>query len=283
MPLPAPFLHLTDRVTLRQSAHWQTNSGLLRGQNGYLLVDPGILKAELEEIADFVAPTGVCLGLSTHAHWDHLLWHPRFGLAVPRFASEATVARIQTSHVSLLDEMAAFERSCCSGEPQWQRDLLFHEQPLPPGNDVFDGIPCRLIPLPGHSTGQCGLYFPSEGVLFSADTLSDEEVPTLESSAEDIPPYLNSLDALEAQLTCVKYLVPGHGSVADPAGALQRLVADRAYLRRLEQLQPVELSGNLDELARRVLLDVHETRARTPAGWAMHRENIRLLSTASGA
>ena len=45
------FTRLTNRVAVHQSAYWHTNSGLVRTAEGYILVDPGILKAELDAIA----------------------------------------------------------------------------------------------------------------------------------------------------------------------------------------------------------------------------------------
>jgi len=271
------FLSLTPRVTLHQSAHWHTNSGMIRGEQGFILVDPGILKAELEEIADFVAPSGVSLGLATHAHWDHLLWHSRFGFAAPRYASEVTVARIQTSQGTLLEEMAAFERSFCLGETQWERDLLFLERPLPPGEHVLDGLPCQLIPLEGHSAGQCGFYFAGEGVLFCGDTLSDEEVPTLSVGPQDLAHYQQSLDFLAGLAAGARWIVPGHGQLANPAEALRRLDSDHAYLEKLSKLGPVDLEGDLNALGARILEELAEKRADSEAGWLMHLENLALL------
>ena len=57
---------------------------------GLILVDPGIDGADLDELADDVDRLGlpVVAGFSTHRHWDHLLWHSRFG-DVPRYATAA--------------------------------------------------------------------------------------------------------------------------------------------------------------------------------------------------
>ena len=48
-----------------------------------LLVDPAWDPDELAAIADLLDAHGlrVVAGVSTHAHHDHLLWHPRFGTA----------------------------------------------------------------------------------------------------------------------------------------------------------------------------------------------------------
>ena len=53
-----------------------------------ILVDPGIDGSDLNQLADDLDWLGipVVAGFSTHPHWDHLLWHSRFG-DVPRYAT----------------------------------------------------------------------------------------------------------------------------------------------------------------------------------------------------
>jgi len=58
-----------------------------------LLIDPGWESDELDALARSLAERGLLpvAGLATHAYYDHLLWHPRFG-DVPRWASAATTS-----------------------------------------------------------------------------------------------------------------------------------------------------------------------------------------------
>src|SRR5215203_2190779 len=81
---------VADGVWVRQSEWVWSNAIVVRGDGGLILVDPGIAGADLEELADDVDRLGlpVVAGFSTHCHWDHLLWHPRFG-DVPRYATAA--------------------------------------------------------------------------------------------------------------------------------------------------------------------------------------------------
>src|ERR1700678_2050849 len=81
---------VADGVWVRQSAWVWTNSIVVRTEGRLILVDPGIDGSELTELADDVGRLGlpVVAGFSTHPHWDHLLWHPRFG-EVPRYATSA--------------------------------------------------------------------------------------------------------------------------------------------------------------------------------------------------
>jgi len=81
---------VADGVWVRQSAWVWSNAIVVRGEGGLILVDPGIDGSDLTQFADDVDRLGlpVVAGFSTHPHWDHLLWHARFG-DVPRYATPA--------------------------------------------------------------------------------------------------------------------------------------------------------------------------------------------------
>ena len=81
---------VADGVWVRQSEWVWSNSIVVRGASGLILVDPGIEGSELNQLADDLDRLGtpVVGGFSTHPHWDHLLWHARFG-DVPRYATSA--------------------------------------------------------------------------------------------------------------------------------------------------------------------------------------------------
>src|SRR4029453_16131102 len=79
---------VADGVWVRQSEWVWSNAIVGRGGDGLILVAPGIDGSDLDELADDVERLGipVAAGFSTHLHWDHLLWHSRFG-DVPRYAT----------------------------------------------------------------------------------------------------------------------------------------------------------------------------------------------------
>jgi glyoxylase-like metal-dependent hydrolase (beta-lactamase superfamily II) len=69
---------VADGVWVRQSAWVWTNSIVVRGEDGLILVDPGIDGSELNQLADDLDRLGVPVvaGFCTHPHWDHLLGMP---------------------------------------------------------------------------------------------------------------------------------------------------------------------------------------------------------------
>jgi glyoxylase-like metal-dependent hydrolase (beta-lactamase superfamily II) len=58
-----------------------TSTAVLSAGGQALLVDPCWTPGELERLATLLAARSVTVsaGWSTHAHHDHLLWHPAFG------------------------------------------------------------------------------------------------------------------------------------------------------------------------------------------------------------
>src|SRR4051812_14132570 len=81
---------VADGVWVRQSEWVWSNAIAVRGEGGLILIDPGIDGSDLDQLADDVGRLGhpVVAGFATHPHWDHLLWHSRFG-DVPRYATPA--------------------------------------------------------------------------------------------------------------------------------------------------------------------------------------------------
>ena len=127
---------VADGVWFRQSEWVWTNSIVVRAEGGLILVDPGIDGSELNQLADDLDRLGipVIAGFSTHPHWDHLLWHPRFG-DVPRYATAAG-AHAATEARERAQAMAA---ESASGIPL---ELIALVKPLP-----ADGGP-----VPGRSS-----------------------------------------------------------------------------------------------------------------------------------
>jgi glyoxylase-like metal-dependent hydrolase (beta-lactamase superfamily II) len=217
---------VADGVWVRQSDWVWTNSIVVRGEEGLILVDPGIHGHELEQLADAVDRLGipVIAGFSTHPHWDHLLWHSRFG-DVPRYAT-ATGARF-------------------AGE-------TMEQQHAGPGEDGGEDVPLELIglvtplpadggPVPGeiiehqaHAVGHAAVLLADRGVLLAGDMLSDILLPILDPRQEDqVGAYESALARLDAAAGRADVAVPGHGAVAEGPEVAARLAADRAYVHAL--------------------------------------------------
>jgi glyoxylase-like metal-dependent hydrolase (beta-lactamase superfamily II) len=233
---------VADGVWVRQSEWVWTNSIAVRGEDGLILVDPGIEGSELDELADHVDRLGlpVVAGLSTHAHWDHLVWHPRFG-DVPRYATPAA-AQVGAETREQQQAGAAEE---ATGVPL---ELIALVTPLP-----ADGgpVPGEIIEHQAHAVGHAAILLADRGVLLAGDMLSDVLIPLLDFRQDDqVGAYETALDRLGEAVRHVDVVVPGHGAVAEGPEVAARLAADRAYIDALRRgEEPVDARLGQDWLS----------------------------------
>jgi glyoxylase-like metal-dependent hydrolase (beta-lactamase superfamily II) len=228
---------VADGVLVHQSEFMQSNAVVVRGAEGVLLVDPGVLGDELAGIAtDLREP--VAAGFSTHPHWDHLLWHAGFG-EVPRYGT-ATCAAAIGARLSDPDWRAFVARMIPTDivERVPLDDLFGRVAGLPAGTAEvpWDGPRVRILEHQAHAPGHAALLVEERGVLVAGDLLSDILVPILSVVAEDpVGDYLSALALLEGAADRVEVVVPGHGSVGGADELCARIDVDRAYLTALRE------------------------------------------------
>jgi len=218
---------VADGVWVRQSEWVWTNSIVVRGDDGLVLVDPGITGAELDALADDVDGLGipVVAGFSTHPHWDHLLWHPRFG-DVPRYATAAG-ARFAGETLEEQKEGAREE-----GGPDVPLDLVALVTPLPAGHGPLPGG--EIIEHRAHCVGHAAVLLADRGVLLAGDMLSDVLLPIFDPRQDDqLGAYATALDLFDPAAERVAVAIPGHGAVAHGPEVAARLAAERAYIDAL--------------------------------------------------
>jgi glyoxylase-like metal-dependent hydrolase (beta-lactamase superfamily II) len=218
---------VADGVWVRQSEWVWTNSIVVRGEDGVILVDPGIHGSELEQLADDVDRLGipVVAGFCTHPHWDHLLWHSRFG-EVPRYATAAT------AHLAVQARERAQAMAAESGEDV-PLELVAQVTSLP-----ADGgpVPGEIIEHRAHAVGHAAVLLADRGVLLAGDMFSDVLIPLFDARQDDqVGAYEAALDRLSEAVEQVDVVVPGHGAVAEGPEVAARFAADRAYIDALRR------------------------------------------------
>ena len=194
------------------SRYLQTNAVVVELPGGRTLVDSPYFPDELATLP------AVERLFATHAHFDHLLGRLAFPGA-PLLASRDTAEQLPGTAAR---ELAAEDA----------RMYVRRDRALDLGGvqavDALDGA--ELIPTaPGHTGDGCAVWVEREGLLIAGDYLSDVEIPLL-SWAGSLPGYRDALDRLEPYVRRARLVVPGHGSPADAATALERLHAARRYL-----------------------------------------------------
>jgi glyoxylase-like metal-dependent hydrolase (beta-lactamase superfamily II) len=229
---------VADGVLVHPSAFMQTNTVVVQGPQGVLLIDPGVTAAELRCLSADLDELGqpVALGFSTHPHWDHLLWHDCLGTP-PRHGT----ARCAADALAGLSEPGVKERIAAHLPPEFGEhvplDLLGEITGLPPGaaQVPWDGPRVRILEHEAHATGHAALLVEDRGVLVAGDMLSDLLIPMLdlEDGDEPVDDYLAGLRLLEAAAGHAAVVVPGHGTVGGAGEVLRRIDLDRTYVQAL--------------------------------------------------
>lgn len=255
---------VAEGVLVRESEFMQTNTVVVQGRAGVLLIDPGILDSEMVGLADDLRELGqpVVAGFSTHPHWDHLLWHADLGTA-PRYGTARCAAAVRAR----LPDAAAKARVTTLMPPdivgRVPLDLLGLITGLPAGTAQlpWDGPRVRIIEHQGHASGHAALMIEERGVLVAGDMLSDVLIPMLDLSgaADPIEDCLDALSLIEGVADGVEVVVPGHGSVGGPDQLRARISQDRAYLHALrDAADPGDPRLGPSAYGKDFLPDVHE-------------------------
>jgi glyoxylase-like metal-dependent hydrolase (beta-lactamase superfamily II) len=203
------------------------NSVVVLGQDGgVLLVDPGWQPDELDELSAELAARSLApvAGFATHAHHDHLLWHPGFS-EVPRWASPDTV-RIAGSHRAQILESLGDEY------PADVLALTGRVSPLPGLDIPWPGPETDVVLHDAHIVGHSAAWISELGVLIAGDMLSDVELPLPDDAPNALGSYRAGLEALAPYAEIARFVIPGHGSVTSDGVA--RVLADLAYLDDLD-------------------------------------------------
>jgi glyoxylase-like metal-dependent hydrolase (beta-lactamase superfamily II) len=226
---------------VHQSEFIQSNAVVVQGRSGVLLIDPGVQEREMGCLADDLSSSGqaVVAGFSTHPHWDHLLWHARFGPA-PRYGTADCAAAVREE----LSDPQAKARITEHLEPTGLADQvplelygLIAGLPAETAHVPWEGPRARLIEHQAHSTGHAALFIEELGVLVAGDMLSDVLIPMLDlhGTVDPIEGYLAGLRLLEGVAGDVDVVVPGHGSVGGADQVHARIERDRAYVLALRE------------------------------------------------
>lgn len=229
--------HVAEGVLVHESEFIQSNSVVVQGRAGVLLIDPGITSAEMAALANDLRELGqpVVAGFSTHPDWDHVLWHADFG-DVPRYGT----ARCAAAMAELLSHADWRDRVAEGLPPEYADEIpmdllgLITGLPADAARIPWDGPEVRIIEHRAHAPGHAALLVEERGVLVAGDMLSDILMPFLDlGAANPIEDYLAALRLFESVVDDVDAVVPGHGSVGGAGQLRARIELDRAYVQAL--------------------------------------------------
>jgi hydroxyacylglutathione hydrolase len=223
-------------VRVRRSRAYAMNSVLLLDPAHVVLVDPGVLPSELDDLVAATARTGAAdvTLVFTHSHWDHVLgraWWPRAATV----AHSAFAAAIARDAGAILADADACTRGL--GEP-WERGFApFVPDVATHGETGVTRGPWRFVlrDAPGHCDDHVTVHVPARRLLVAGDLLSDLEIPWLDREPAAYRRTVEDVGRL-VESGAVETLVPGHGVIARGAAAVRaRVRRDLRYLEALEE------------------------------------------------
>ena len=228
---------VAEGVLVHESEFIQSNSIVVQGRDGVLLIDPGITGREMAALADDLRELDqpVVAGFSTHPDWDHVLWHPAFG-DPPRYGTARCAA-------SIYDVLLRPNWQGLIAEglpPEYAEEIpmellgLITALPIDATKIPWDGPTVRILEHQAHATGHAALLIEERRVLVAGDMLSDILMPFLDLEASNpIEDYLAALRLFESVADDVDAVIPGHGSVGGAGQLRGRIKQDRAYVQEL--------------------------------------------------
>lgn len=266
-------------VRVRQSRAFLMNSGVLLDREQTILIDPGVLPSELDDIAAVAREIGASQTalFLTHPHWDHVLGRPWWPdaeiIAHDRFAQD-----LESESAKVAEEAEKISRE--HGEA-WTRGFgVFRPRDAMSGLHYEHRGPWHLVfrDAPGHCDSQLTLHLPDARILFAADMLSDVEIPWLNRAPAVYRHTLEPLLVL-AENGAIETLVPGHGTIARGRDTITtRIREDLAYLSELEDRAGAAARAGRDLASTTEALASMEYRCKTGGPIPMervHRKNIR--------
>lgn len=163
------------------------NTHVLWNESGEgVVIDPGCSdENEERRLASFLAEQGIrpLAALITHSHFDHVA-----GIAflAGRYGTEVWISEKESDELDRVSEYSSLYFMHID-QPDRKKIRFF-----PAGTErlSFGSIEARVIPLPGHTPGSVGYYFPEAGTLAAGDALRKGGMGTTETGYSEMLKYL---------------------------------------------------------------------------------------------
>jgi glyoxylase-like metal-dependent hydrolase (beta-lactamase superfamily II) len=231
-------------LVVRPSRYLHYNAGAFVSDGEACLVDPGILREEVEALVRDVGGAELRYVVLTHADWDHVLGPehlpPSTIVAHGTYAEELDPDGIRAV-LRQLEERAGVARDTPLDPPL---PALTFDATL---ELTVGALELQLEHAPGHAESMLTVHEPREACLWAADVLSDVEIPIV---VHDLASYERTLARI-AKLD-LRTLVPGHGTATSDGTEIRtRLDEDRRYLEQLRETvaHAVTAGRSLEETA----------------------------------
>lgn len=203
------------------------HSGIFVRNSDVILIDPGLSQPEIDALAQFIRDHKwqVDTIILTHCHWDHVLGASTW----PGAKLVAQRAFRDSAH-----NYAERVRRIIAKTPDLGRTEPFN---MPEPGELFDNSMSlelddwafELRHTPGHAPDHLFVRETATGTVWTADMLSDEEIPYVIDNLGD---YVRTMAKINAE--DFRMIVPCHGSPAQDLVEIRaRIENDRTYINEL--------------------------------------------------
>lgn len=234
---------LTHNLYINSSSVFIYHSGVFVSDDNAVVIDPGLSEKEIHALAHTVQQKGwnVQTVILTHGHWDHVLGAEAF--------PNARIIAQQIYLTSPRNDPAGIAR-IVEKTPDLGRTVPF-KMPVP--SETFDEqmqvkvgvLSLDLVHTPGHAPDHLFVYDRASGTVWTADMLSDEEIPYV---IDNLGSYVETLQKIHAD--DFHWLVACHATATNDRTEIHaRIASDRTYISELHgRVQAaVEAGKSLDE------------------------------------
>lgn len=237
-------IYKTKDVTVFQSAMFQLNTTVVTTKDLVLVVDPGYLPLEVDEIRLFVdkirGDRPIYLYF-THSDYDHIAGYGAFPdaktIASKEFV-ESPLMETQIKDLIKYDDEFYLNRSYAIKYPEINHVITRDGQQIVIGETVI-----TFYHAFGHNNDGLLAVIESMNLLIAGDYLSDIEFPFIYYSLSEYEKTLNTLQKL-ANVNKNLILVTSHGSVTDEATDIQKRIDDSIDYLHLLKNEPSDLRFN---------------------------------------
>ncbi|WP_419877812.1 MBL fold metallo-hydrolase [Brevibacillus centrosporus] len=263
--------YTNDRVTVFQSALFQTTTTVISLDEGIIVIDPNWLPGEIQEIQSFVQSIRgdkELYLLFTHGDFDHIIGYRAFPDA-------KTIGSYGLQHhpkkdykLQLIHEFDAtyyLKRDYPIEFPTLDFVITEEYQQVTLGSTTL-----HFYLAPGHSADGLFTVIDSIGVFVAGDYLSDFELPFIYDSAKAYKRTIELASRIIGEHR-ISLLIPGHGQATDDVAEMKRRVHLSAdHLERLTQAVIANDEATLSTLEK-------EHAFFSPTTQESHQENVRII------
>jgi glyoxylase-like metal-dependent hydrolase (beta-lactamase superfamily II) len=221
------------RVFTSPDDQFWTNSVIIEGEHGVMLVDAQLTKTDAERVLEEIQKTRKPLSIIyiTHEHADHFLGLEVFREAYPGvriIANSAVVDRINKVYQEKIDKWKKILASGATSQVVAieKFDAKFIE---------FEGSKIEVLKnIRGDTDENTMLWIPGQRILIAGDVLfNNMHVYTAETDSEARGKWLNSLQKIRELKPSV--VIPGHSKVGAPLDASTAVDFTENYLLVFEE------------------------------------------------